>query len=145
MLLGMVGIFAVFNPQLVQRAWAQAAATLGFGLSPAVQVPTISTSTFTPDLNAANVFSINLVHASCPCTIANPSNIGSRRASEGIIEIKQSSTGSDAVTWGSDYVTAGGVSGITLSTAANAVDYIGYHVGQGSTVVLFAPNLNPTH
>lgn len=141
-----IGILLVclFNPELVKRAYAQAATTLGFGLSPAVQTITISGSTFTPDLNAANVFIINLT-AACPCTIANPSNIASRRASEGVFEIKQSVSGSNTVTWGSAYVTNGGVSTITLSTGASVIDYIGYHIGQSSTAVLFSPNLNPTH
>lgn len=106
----------------------------------------ISTSTFTPNFNAGNNFQLTLVHASCPCTLANPST-SLVAGQSGMIEVTQSSTGSDTIgTWGSDYVTAGGVATITLSTGASATDYIPYYVDPTAThIVLGGIITNPTH
>lgn len=88
---------------------------------------TISTSTFTPNFDTAQNYSATLVHASCPCTIANPSTTPVANQS-GTFQVIQSSTGSDTIgTWGSQYKFAGGVKP-TLSTAANAVDTFSYFV-----------------
>lgn len=103
--------------------------------------PTISTATFTPDLNAANGFDIILVHASCPCTIANPSNISSRIGQTGVIEVDQSSTGSDTITWGSQYKFAGATAP-TLSTGASAQDYFSYYVKDATHVIVSSGILN---
>ena len=88
------------------------------------QVPqpiTISTATFTPDFNVGLNFDVVLVHASCPCTIANPTNIHQNTY---FLTIVQSGTGSDTIgTWGSFYKFPGGVAP-TLSTAAGAVDIV---------------------
>lgn len=86
----------------------------------------ISTATFTPN-GSANNYGLTLVHASCPCTIANPSATPVA-GTAGQIVINQSATGSDTIgTWGSEYKFAGGTKP-TLSTAANAVDIISYYV-----------------
>lgn len=86
----------------------------------------ISTATFTPNLALGNMFSVTLVHASCPCTLANPTNIVAGQT--GILYVIQSSTGSDTITtYGGDFKFQGGVSP-TLSTAANAVDMLSYAV-----------------
>lgn len=86
---------------------------------------TISTSTFTPSAVGSNTFRAVLVHASCPCTIANPSGTAVDGA-RFILEIWQSSTGGDTVsTWGSnyDFGTAGPP---TLSTGASKGDFLGF-------------------
>lgn len=88
---------------------------------------TISTATFTPNFDTGQNYSATLVHASCPCTIANPSTTPVAGQS-GTFQIIQSSTGSDTIgTWGSQYKFAGGTKP-TLSTAANAVDTLSYFV-----------------
>ena len=109
-------------------------------------VLTISTATFTPVLTAGVNQQMTLVHASCPCTIANPTGIASAIGQTGMLDIIQSSTGSDTVgTWGSQFITPGGTSTLTLSTAANAVDHIAYRVIDSTHVLLGAPILNATH
>ncbi len=108
-------------------------------------VITISTSTFTPSFDAANNFGITLVHASCPCTLANPSTTPVAGQS-GVLVITQSATGSDTIgTWGSLYVTAGGTSTITLSTAAGVSDVLPYYVQDATHIVLGALIAGPTH
>jgi hypothetical protein len=104
-------------------------------------VLTISTSTFTPSFDAANNFSATLIHASCPCTIANPSTTPVAGQS-GMIAIAQSSTGSDTIgTWGSQYKFASGTTP-TLSTGANAVDFLPYYVFSATQIVVGAGVLN---
>jgi hypothetical protein len=102
----------------------------------------ISTATFTFDLSAQQDFEITLVHASCPCTIANPTNISAAASDHqhGVIIVNQSATGSDTIgTWGSQWVAAGGVSALpALSTGANAQDIFAYDVID-STHILIAP------
>ena len=107
--------------------------------------PAISTSTFTPVFSSSQNFRIVLVHASCPCTLANPAAIVAGQS--GMFEIVQSATGSDTIgTWGSEYEYAGGTSTITLSTGANAVDYIPYYVDStGSFIVLGGIIKGPSH
>ena len=87
--------------------------------------PAISTATFTPNFAASTNFDIGLVHASCPCTLANPSSITAGQS--GVIAIIQSATGSDTITtYGTDYVFTNGAP--TLSTTASATDYYSYYV-----------------
>ena len=107
--------------------------------------PAISTSTFTPVFSSAQSHRIVLVHASCPCTLANPAAIVAGQS--GMFEIVQSSTGSDTIgTWGSEYIYVGGTASITLSTGANAVDYIPYRVDStGTSIVLGGIITGPTH
>jgi len=107
--------------------------------------PAIATSTFTPVFSTSQNFRINLVHASCPCTLANPAALVAGQ--DGVFEIAQSATGSDTISsWGSEYQFAGGTSSITLSTSANAVDYIPYHVDStGSKIVLLGISNGPSH
>lgn len=108
--------------------------------------PTISTATFTPAIGTSQNYRINLVHAACPCTLANPS--GTLVAGQqGVIEVAQSSTGSDLLgTLGSAYQYPGGVGAITLSTGPNAVDYFSYAVDSTAThFVLGSILLGPTH
>jgi hypothetical protein len=103
----------------------------------------ISTATFTPDASN-NHYKLTLVHASCPCTFANPSP-SFVAGTSGVIEIVQSSTGSDTIgTWGSSYLAPSGTSAIVLSTAANAIDVLAYFVID-STHILLIPSLNFSH
>lgn len=101
---------------------------------------TISTSTFTPNFDTAQNQSITLVHASCVCTIANPSTTPVAGQS-GMIAISQSATGSDTVSWGSQYKFAGATAP-TLSTGANAVDFLPYYVFSATQIVVGAGVLN---
>lgn len=105
----------------------------------------ISTSTFTPNFNTAQNFELDL-GSSCPCTLANPSTTLVAGQS-GVIEVHQDSSGSRLIsTWGSDYQYSGGTSTITLSTAANAVDYLPYYVNNAATgIVLGSILTKPTH
>lgn len=103
----------------------------------------ISTATFTPD-GTNNNYKITLVHASCPCTLANPSATPVAGTS-GIIQIIQSATGSDLIgTYGSSYEAPGGTASITLSTGANAVDAFAYFVVD-STHILLIPSIGFSH
>jgi hypothetical protein len=106
----------------------------------------ISTATFTPNFNTAQNFEIDLVHASCPCTLANPSTTLVAGQS-GMIEVHQSATGSDTIgTWGADYQYAGGTSTIALSTTASAVDYLPYYVNNAATGIVLGTLLKaPAH
>lgn len=97
-----------------------------------VSVP-ISTSTYTPDFLSGQYFSMLLVHAACPCTIANPTNL--KAGQSGIIEIDQSATGGDTVSWGANFKFPSGFAPV-LSTSANAQDYFSYYVKNSSTIVL---------
>jgi hypothetical protein len=102
----------------------------------------ISTATFTPDLNASNHHNITLVHASCPCTLANPTNITA--GEQGQIVINQSATGSDLIsTYGTDYVFTSLAPPI-LSTAASAQDIFSYYVVDSTHIrVSFLPANGP--
>ncbi len=84
----------------------------------------ISTSTFTPAFASGLNEEILLIHASCPCVIANPT--GTYAGLSGFLTITQSSTGSDTVTWGGNWKFAGGTAP-TLSTTANAVDILPFY------------------
>jgi hypothetical protein len=99
--------------------------------------PTALTSgaTITPN-GSSNNYSFTLIHADCPCTLANPS-VTPVAGTGGEIIVTQSSTGSDVIsTWGSDYIAPGGTSTITLSTGANAVDILSYYVIDSTHIAL---------
>lgn len=106
----------------------------------------ISTSTFTPSLDLSNNFTLTLTHGTCaPCTFANSSTTPVAGQS-GVIEVIQSATGSDTLSFsGSNYTYAGGVASITLSTTANARDYLSYYVADSTHVILSTATLNATH
>lgn len=108
--------------------------TAGNAVTPATV--TISTATFTPNLATSNNHNITLVHASCPCTLANPTNIVAGES--GVIVVNQSATGSDFInTYGTDYVFTNNAAP-TLSTTASAVDMFSYYVVD-STHIRLAP------
>lgn len=94
---------------------------------------------FTPNFDNSQNFSLTLVHASCPCTLANPSTTPVA-GQIGYITVTQSSTGSDLInTYGSSFVFATGQAP-TLSTAPNASDTMLYVVRDATHVVLFPPS-----
>jgi hypothetical protein len=103
-----------------------------------------SGATFTPSFDDGQNFTVTLVHASCPCTIANPSTTPVA-GQTGVIEVIQSATGSDAVTWGSSYTAAGGTATIALSSAVNARDYLSYYVDDPTHIVVTTGALNAIH
>jgi hypothetical protein len=110
-----------------------------------VQTIALSGAVATPDFNGFLNYSLTLVHASCPCTFANPVALPVAGQS-GVIVVIQSAIGTDAIgTWGSDYITTGGVSGIALSSAASAVDVFGYYVVDSTHILLTTGALNATH
>ena len=71
-------------------------------------------------------------------TLDNPTteNVGQ----SGVIVIIQDGTGSRTLSLGTDYETAGGA-GLTISTAANAVDVVPYFVKASGSIQLGAPQL----
>ncbi len=85
----------------------------------------ISTSTFTPAFASSINEQITLIHASCPCTIANPSGVYAGLS--GFLTITQSATGSDTIgSWGSTWKFASGTAPV-LTTTASAVDILPFY------------------
>jgi hypothetical protein len=108
----------------------------------APQTPTPG-ATLTIDFSQGINFTIQLVHANCPCVIANPLN--TIAGISGVLVIEQSVTGNDTVTWGSSWRFPNGVHP-TLSTGSNAYDAFPYFCGPfGLThcVVSTIPNVSP--
>lgn len=69
---------------------------------------------------------IQLIHADCPCNIANPTGVYAGLS--GNLTIMQSSTGSDVVSaWGSIWKFPGGGALPILSTGPNAIDILPYY------------------
>jgi hypothetical protein len=79
-------------------------------------------ATITPNFAASNNFSLT---ATGNFILAFPTNVVAGQS--GIIAITQDATGSRVITFASGYVAAGAVKP-TLTTTANAVDYISYYV-----------------
>ena len=105
----------------------------------------LSGSTATPNFDNAQNFVLTLVHGTCaPCTIANPSTT-LVPGQAGVFRIIQSATGGDTLTWGSSFKSAGGVATLTLSSAANANDYLSYYVDSSSNIILSLGVSNATH
>ena len=71
-------------------------------------------------------------------TLANPSTEATGQC--GFIIFIQDGTGGRTVSLGTDYETAGGA-GLTLSTAASAVDIVPYVVQSSSNILLGTPQL----
>jgi hypothetical protein len=97
---------------------------------------TPSGATYTPDFSTGVNFSITL-SSSCPCTLANPAN---QINQSGLLEIIQDATGSRLIsTYGTNYLAS---SVPTLSTGANAKDYVAYAVNPAGKIVFGPPVLN---
>ena len=108
------------------------------------ETPTISSVTFTPAGTKQNI-RIVLIHATCPCTLANFSTVTAGQS--GMLEVVQSPTGSDTInTYGSKYQYVGGTNSISLSTGANVSDYLPYYVeSSGTNIVLGGIIKGPAH
>lgn len=106
-----------------------------------VQTVSPSSNTYTPNFDTGNNFTITLAATN---TIANPSTTPVAGQS-GIIEIIQDGTGSRTVTWGSQYVAAGGVATLVLSTPASAKDYASYYVVDSTHILVSLGALNASH
>ena len=90
----------------------------------AVQAISDSAGTISINYQSGINWDVTLVHADCPCTLANPTNVIA--GSSGQISIIQSATGSDLInTYGSTWKFAGG-NKPTYSTSASAVDTLTY-------------------
>ena len=96
---------------------------------------TSNTGSVTLDFSANQNFVLTLTGN---VTLANPSTEQVGQA--GVMVFIQDGTGSRTLSLGSDYETAEGA-GITLSTAANAVDIVPYFVKASGSIQLGAPQL----
>jgi hypothetical protein len=106
------------------------------------QTPTLSTTTFTPDMSAGQAITINLTSACTPCTIANPTNMPSSGIIYGDIKVVQPASGGPAtVAWGSYFKFSGGTAP-TLSTAASAEDDFGIKVDDSTDIFVGTFGLN---
>ena len=114
-----------------RNAWA--------GQQAALQTVPLVGSTFTPNMGGFQYFKITLDNAACPCTIANPTGLTVTPGftTSGIIDITQSSSGSNTVNWGTAYQTSGGTKP-TLTTSANATDFFCWYSEDGINVVVSA-------
>ena len=105
--------------------------TLTGNIVNAVNTASVNATT-TPDFSSYNSFTWTLVG---DMTLGNPTTEVGGMA--GVFVFKQDATGTRLLSLGSEYKTAGG-SGITLSTAADAVDIVPYYVEVTGTVYLGA-------
>jgi hypothetical protein len=101
-------------------------------------------STLTDTSNSGNItldfdtYQNFVLTATGNITLVNPSTESAGQS--GIIVLIQDGTGSRTLSLGTDYETAGGA-GLTISTAANAVDVIPYFVKASGSIQLGAPQL----
>ena len=92
------------------------------GANSAIAPTTVNESggVFSINFGAAINVQLPLVHADCPCTVANPTGVYAGLS--GNLTLTQSATGSDLIgTWGSTWKFSGGTPP-TLTTTANAND-----------------------
>ena len=101
----------------------------------ATDTDTSNTGSITIDFSAHQNFVLTLTGS---ITLANPSTEAVGQC--GVFVFIQDGTGSRTLSLGTDYETAGGA-GITLSTAANAVDVVPYFVKASGSIQLGAPQL----
>ncbi|HEX3747578.1 MAG TPA: hypothetical protein VHW09_26770 [Bryobacteraceae bacterium] len=97
--------------------------------------------TLTPNFLSGGNFDLGLVHTACPCVVENPTNPTLASGSNGEIEIDQSATGSDTVSWGSNWKFAGG-SAPSLSTGASDKDYFPFYVKDATDIIVSAGTIN---
>jgi len=96
---------------------------------------TSNTGSVTIDFSAHQNFVLTLTGN---VTLANPSTESVGQA--GVFVFIQDGTGGRTISLGTDYETAGGA-GLTLSTAASAVDVVPYFVKASGSIQLVAPQL----
>jgi hypothetical protein len=101
----------------------------------ATDTDTSNTGSVTIDFSAHQNFVLTLTGN---VTLANPSTEAVGQA--GVFVFIQDGTGGKTLSLGTDYETAGGA-GITLSTAASAVDVVPYFVKASGSIQLGAPQL----
>ena len=101
----------------------------------ATDTDTSNTGSITIDFSAHQNFVLTLTGS---ITLANPSTEAVGQC--GVFVFIQDGTGSRTLSLGTDYETAGGA-GITLSTAAAAVDVVPYFVKASGSIQLGAPQL----
>tara|TARA_R100000808_G_scaffold24123_1_gene54801 strand:+ start:5949 stop:7202 length:1254 start_codon:yes stop_codon:yes gene_type:complete len=109
--------------------------TFGKAALGATLTDTSNTGSITLDFNAYQNFILTFTGN---VTLANPTTESVGQS--GFIVIIQDGTGSRTLSLGTDYETAGG-SGLTISTAANAVDVVPYIVKAAGSIQLGAPQL----
>lgn len=114
-----------------------------------VQTITLSTVTYTPNFDTAQNFTLTVDHTACAasaCTIANPSTTPVAGQS-GMFRLLEDSTGcaNCSPAWGTQYFYVGGTSAITLSTGANAFDYVPYYVADSTHIILGGIVKGATH
>ena len=108
---------------------------LGAGAVGSTLTDTSNSGSITLDFDTYQNF---VLTATGNITLANPSTESVGQS--GIIVLIQDGTGSRTLSLGTDYETAGGA-GLTISTAANAVDVIPYFVKASGSIQLGAPQL----
>ena len=108
---------------------------LGAGAVGSTLTDTSNSGSITLDFDTYQNF---VLTATGNITLANPSTESVGQS--GIIVLIQDGTGSRTLSLGTDYETAGG-SGLTISTAASAVDVIPYFVKASGSIQLGAPQL----
>ena len=140
------GDYVCFNAGVIEYDATACAAGIFANTQAVTNTLTIATATFTPVLTAGINQQMTLIHGSCPCTIANPTGIASAVGQTGMFDIIQSSSGSETIgTWGSQYITPGGISSLMLSTGANVIDHIPYRVINSTHILLGPVMQNATH
>jgi hypothetical protein len=128
----------------VAESGATLRTSIGVGTTDTVQFKTVLATTDTDTSNTGDVtldFAANqnfILTFTGNVTLKNPTTEAVGQA--GVIVCIQDGTGSRTLTLEGDYETAGG-SGITLSTAAAAVDVLPYFVKASGSIQLGAPQL----
>ena len=133
-IVGGAGVDTAISNNLITISGFDKTANNTFGKAQRGSVGTNSTATgsVTLDFDTNQHF---LLTATGNITLANPSTEAVGQS--GVIVITQDGTGNRTLSLGTDYETAGG-DGITLSTAASAVDLIPYFVKASNSIQLGA-------
>lgn len=129
------GAVTLYFDNSAKFATTSVGATVTGTLIATTDTDTSNTGSVTLDFGANQNFVLTLTGN---VTLANPSTEQVGQA--GVIVFIQDGTGSRTLSLGTDYETVGGA-GITLSTAASAVDVVPYFVKASGSIQLGAPQL----
>lgn len=129
------GAVTLYHDNSAKIATSAVGCTITGTLIATTDTDTSNTGSVTLDFGVNQNFVLTLTGN---VTLANPSTEQVGQA--GVIVFVQDATGSRTLSLGSEYESAGG-SGITLSTAANAVDVVPYFVKASGSIQLGAPQL----
>jgi len=129
------GAVTLYHDNSAKLATSAVGTTITGTLIATTDTDTSNTGSVTLDFGANQNFVLTFTGN---VTLANPST--EQVGQSGIICCIQDGTGSRTLSLGTDYETAGGA-GITLSTAANAVDIIPYFVKASGSIQLGAVQL----